>query len=209
MRRDRHSGFVDRAGMPQQQIAVIHRQRQRAAGLKLAADQIVDAGDHGPQRRHRQMHVGKTLVAGAIGAEERLVEFQQHHRARPHGEFAAAMDHQGFAVAGVAREAIAVVIGLQHLAAFAPHRGEGAVAAAEHGGADMDRIHRGAERHVGGRIELAGIGKMLEQFGKGKKALPVVQTPRQHVGRQRFLDDGHRAGLGKDLEWERPGGESW
>src|SRR6266851_8083481 len=127
------------------------------------------------------------------------------------------MDHQGFAVAGVAREAIAVVIGLQHLAAFAPHRGEGAVAAAEHGGADVDRIHRGAERHVGGRIELAGIGKMLEQFRKGEKALPVIQAPRQHVGRQHFLDDGHREGkdlgVGKDLEatlatcrpWNEPG----
>jgi hypothetical protein len=113
-----------------------------------------------------------------------------------------------------AREAIAVVIGLQHLAAFAPHRGDGAVAAAEHGGADVDRIHRGAERHVGGRIELAGIGKMLEQFGKGKKALPVIQTARQHVGRQRFLDDGHREGktwsgkdlgMGKTWGWERSG----
>ena len=46
MRRDRHPGLVDRAGMAQQQIAVIHRQRQRAAGLEFAADHVVDVGDH-------------------------------------------------------------------------------------------------------------------------------------------------------------------
>ncbi len=107
------------------------------------------------------------------------------------------MDHLGLAVAGVAREAIAVVIGLDHLAAFAPYRGESAVAAAEHRGADVDGVHRGAERHVGSRIEFAGVGKMLEQFGEGKKPLPVVQALRQHVGRQHFLDDGHE---GENLE---------
>ena len=140
------------------------------------------------------MHIGEALVAGAVGREERLVELEQHHRARPHGEFAAAMRHPGFAVAGVAREAIAVVVGFQHLAFLAPHRDEGAVAAAEHGGADMDGIHRGAKRHVGGRIKLAGVGKMLEQLGKEHKALPLAQAFRQHVGRQSFLDDGHAAG---------------
>ena len=119
------------------------------------------------KRRHRQMHVGETLFAGAVGREERLVELEQHHRSRPHDEFAAAMGDAGFEAAGVARQAIAVVVGRQHLALLAPHRGEGAVAAAEHGGADMDRIHRRAKRHVFGRIEFAGVGKMLEQFGEG------------------------------------------
>jgi hypothetical protein len=33
---------------------------------------------------------------------------------------------------------------------------------------------------------------MLEQFGKGKKALPVVKTLRQHFGRQNLGDDGHQ-----------------
>jgi hypothetical protein len=47
----------------------------------------------------------------------------------------------------------------------------------------MDGIHRGAERHVGRRIELAGIGEMLEQFREMDKALPVAQTLRQHIGR--------------------------
>jgi hypothetical protein len=35
---------------------------------------------------------------------------------------------------------------------------------------------------------------MLEQLGKKHEALPLAQARRQHVGRQRFLDDGHRAG---------------
>ena len=102
------------------------------------------------------------------------------------------MGHPGFLVAGIAREAIAVVVGRKHLAVFAPDPGEGTVATAEHGGADVDGIHRGAERHVGRRIELAGIGEMLEQLREMDKALPVAQTLRQHIGRQRFLDDGHR-----------------
>jgi hypothetical protein len=41
----------------------------------------------------------------------------------------------------------------------------------------VNRIHLGAERHVRGRIEFAGIGKMLEQFGKATKAQPVVSRP--------------------------------
>ena len=76
MRRDRHSVFVDRAGMPQQQIAVIHRQRQRAAGLELAADHVVDIGDHGLQRRHRQMHIGEALPACTVGGKERSSSFR-------------------------------------------------------------------------------------------------------------------------------------
>jgi hypothetical protein len=150
---------------------------------------------HCPQRRHRQVHIGETLVVGAVGAEERLVELEQHHRARPHGEFAAAMNHLRGAAAGVARQAIAVVVGLEHLTIFAPHRGEGAVAAPEQSGADVDGIHRRAKRHVGGRIELAGVGKMLEQFREADEALPLIEAQRQHVGRKHFLEDGHRAGL--------------
>ena len=83
------------------------------------------------------------------------------------------MNHPRLALAAVAREAVAVVIGRQHLTAFAPHRGEGAVTAAEQGGSDMDRIHGRPERHIGGRIELTGIGKMLEQFGELDKTLPA------------------------------------
>jgi hypothetical protein len=55
----------------------------------------------------------------------------------------------------------------------------------------MNGIHRGRKRHVGGRIELTSVGEMLEQFRKAQEALPLVQPPRQHVGRQRFPDDGH------------------
>jgi hypothetical protein len=137
------------------------------------------------------MHIGETLVVGAIGAEERLVELEQHHRARSQREFAATVSHHRRAVAGVARQAKAVVIGLEHLAIFAPHRGEGAVAAPEQRGADMHRIHRGAKRHVGRGIEFAGVGKMLEQFREAEKTLPVVEPLRQHVGRKHFLDNGH------------------
>ena len=162
--------------MLQQQIAIIHRQRERAAGLKLAADHLVDVRHHRPQRRRRQVHIGETLGVGAVGGKERLIELEQHHRTRPHDNLAAAMGHPGFLVAGIAREAIAVVVGRKHLAVFAPDPGEGTVATAEHGGADVDGIHRGAERHVGRRIELAGIGEMLEQLREMDKALPVART---------------------------------
>jgi hypothetical protein len=33
---------------------------------------------------------------------------------------------------------------------------------------------------------------MLEQLREEQEALPVVQTLRQHVGRKRFPDHGHR-----------------
>jgi hypothetical protein len=59
----------------------------------------------------------------------------------------------------------------------------------------MDRIHRRPKRHVLGRIELAGVGKMFEQLGEKHEALPLAQALRQHVGRQHFLDDGHRRGV--------------
>ena len=189
---DGKARLVDGARMAQQQVAVIHRQRQRPARLQLAGNQIVDISHHGLQRRHRQMHIGEALFVHAVSREERLVELEQRHRSRPHREFAAAMGDAGFAAAGVARQAIAVVIGRQHLALFAPHGGEGAVAAAEHGGADMDRIHRGAKRHVLGRIEFAGVGEMLEQLGENHEALPLAQALRQHVGRQHFRENGHR-----------------
>ncbi|MHC2276284.1 hypothetical protein ACVME8_002895 [Bradyrhizobium diazoefficiens] len=33
---------------------------------------------------------------------------------------------------------------------------------------------------------------MLEQFGEANEALPVGQVLREHVGGERFPDDGHR-----------------
>lgn len=181
--------------MAKQEIAVVHHQRQRAAGLELATDEAVDVSDHRAQRIDRQMHVGEALPAGAVGGEERLVELEQDHRSRPHGEFATTMDHLRGTIAGVAHEAKAVVPGLDHLTLFPPDRDEAAVAAAEHGGADMDRVHRGAKRHVGRRVELAGVGEMLEQLSEADEALPVGQLLRQHLGRERLPDDGHRERL--------------
>jgi hypothetical protein len=195
MRSDRHARLVGGARMVEQQIAVVHRQRQRAAGRQLPPDHRLDMGHHRPQRRHRQMHVDETLVVRAVGAEERLVELEQHHRARPHRELAAAVHHQRRTAAGVARQAIAVIIGREHLAMVAPHSDEGAVTAPDQGRADMDGVHRGAERHIGRRIEFAGVGKMLEQFRKPQKPLPLIKPLRQHVGGQHFLDDSHRNAL--------------
>ena len=94
-------------------------------------------------------------------------------------------------VAGVARQAIAVVIGLDHLAHLAPHRGEGAVAAAEHGGADMDGIHVGAKRHVGAGSSSPVLEKCSNNSAKRRKRCRSSRPSRQHVGRQRFPDDGH------------------
>ncbi|WP_375311345.1 hypothetical protein WHZ77_30585 [Bradyrhizobium sp. A5] len=105
------------------------------------------------------------------------------------------MDHLRWSISSVARKAKAVVAGLDHLALLAPHRDEAAVAAAEHGGADVDRVHRGAKRHVGRRIELAGVGEMLEQLREADEALPVGHILRQHLGRERLPDDGHRERL--------------
>jgi hypothetical protein len=36
---------------------------------------------------------------------------------------------------------------------------------------------------------------MLEQLGEADEALPVGQILRQHLGRERLPDDGHRQGL--------------
>jgi hypothetical protein len=91
MRRDRHARLVDDGGMLQQQIAIVHRQRQRAARLELAADHLVDVRHHRLQRRRRQVHIGETLGDGAVGGRERLVELEQHHRARSQDDLADAM----------------------------------------------------------------------------------------------------------------------
>jgi hypothetical protein len=139
------------------------------------------------------MHIGEFLAVAAVGSKERFVELEQDDRARPQGELPAAMGHGRRPGAGIARQTIAVVIGLDHLAHLAPHGGESAVAATEHRGADMDGIHRGVKRHIGSRIELAGVGEMFEQLGKAQEALPIVQPLRQHVRRQRFPDDSHRS----------------
>ncbi|MHC2276283.1 hypothetical protein ACVME8_002894 [Bradyrhizobium diazoefficiens] len=126
---DRHAGLVGGGRVAQEEIAVVHRQRQRAAGLELAADEIVDIGHHRPQRIDRQMDIGEALVAGAVSGEKRLVQLEQHHRSRPHGELAAAMDHLRRKISGIAREAKTVVAGLDHLVLLPPHRDEAASSA--------------------------------------------------------------------------------
>ena len=191
MRRDRHAGVVGSAWMIKHEVAVVHRKRQCAARRKLPTDHLLDMRHHRPQRRHREMQIGEALVIGAVGAEERLVELEQHHRTGPHGEFAAAMNHQRHAASGIARETIAVVVGLKHLAVFAPHRGEGAVTAADQGGADVDGIHRGAKWHIGGRIKFASVGKMLEQLREAEKTLPENPWDAKDNGAQfaKILDE--------------------
>jgi len=39
----------------------------------------------------------------------------------------------------------------------------------------MDRVSSRAKRHVLGRIELAGVGEMLEQLGEKHESLPLAQ----------------------------------
>jgi hypothetical protein len=107
-------------------------------------------------------------------------------------ELAAPVRYPGFAGTGVADQTIAVVIGRKHLAIVQPHGGKGAVAAAEHGGADVNGVHGRAKRHVGCRIELASVGEGLEQFSEVEKALPVVEPVRKHRGGKRSLNNGHR-----------------
>ena len=105
------------------------------------------------------------------------------------------MGDAGLMAAGVARQAVAVVIGFDDMMALAPYRSEGAIAAAKHGGADVDGIHRGAKRHADGGIEFSGVGEMLEQLREPDVTLTVVETLRQHVGRQLFQDGGHRTAV--------------
>ena len=87
---DGEACLVDGARMAQQQIAVIHRQRQRPARLQFAGDQVVDIRTPiALSVAIGRMHVGEALVVHAVGREERLVELEQRHRSRPHREFTA------------------------------------------------------------------------------------------------------------------------
>ena len=163
-----------------------HRQRQ-AAGRKLAPTMSSTSVTTGLERRVRQIHIGGAWRRRFAGS----------------GSGAGTTSSPGLKVNSRPR--------------WSPRRAVAAARSTGNSGRHWSRspggVHAAWSRHRSsghmwcrygsnssppgtacGRIELAGVVIMLEQFGKAEKALPVVQPPRQHVGRQHFRDDGHRGG---------------